>query len=122
MKKLFASKTFIFTILLLFLLGGLFCWFAYRPAKIRHDCSWVKRVNPAIPARPAITKEDVEESKLKYDECVKETGDNFIVNFSCENLLKKEGPAIPAKPETEWYEEAGQYEYDFCIHEKGLRE
>ena len=36
------------------------------------------------------------------------------------DLLKQEGPPIPAKPEQVWYRKAIKTEYDFCIHEKGL--
>jgi hypothetical protein len=123
MKKIFFNKTFIFTVLALILLGGLFYWFAYRPTQIRHDCSWVKRVNPSTPIQPAITKEDVEASKIKYNECINERknrGDLFKGLF-CDSLLKQERPIIFATPETYWYAKANQNEYNFCIHEKGLK-
>lgn len=71
-KNIVYKKSFIFTILALFLIGGAFYWFAYRPAKIRHDCSWVKWIDPATLAEPAITKEDVKNSQLEYEKCIQE--------------------------------------------------
>lgn len=138
MKKVLSNKIFIFSVLIILLLGILFYWFAYRPSKIRHDCSWTKRIDPAKPIAPAITKEDVENSKLEYDECIvsqaklknehgyismfNDAGEyaNSFYGVNCHTLLKQERPAIPATPEQVWYQEADEYEYDFCIHEKGL--
>lgn len=129
-KKIIYKKSFIFTVLALLLIGGVFYWFAYRPAKIRHDCSWVRVVDPAKPAEPAITQEDVKNSQLEYDKCIVneakpedyQGGRKFFFSaFPCETKLEKERPAIPAKPERVWYrKEADKDEYNFCIHEKGL--
>ena len=71
-KNIIYKKSFIFTVLALFLIGGAFYWFAYRPAQIRHNCSWVKWI-------------DSETLQTKYSE-----------------VYDKD-------------------EYNFCIHEKGLK-
>lgn len=138
MEKIFQNKLFVLTVLLLILVGGVFYWFAYRPARIRHDCSWVKQISPAMPAEAAITKEDADASQREYNEClgrypapIEKQGfdlsafpgsaiDALNAKYKCDGLLKQERPAAPAKPETEWYREAREKEYDFCIHEKGL--
>jgi len=119
-KNLLYKKTFIFTILALILIGGSFYWFAYRPTKIRHDCSWTKVTEPA---KPAVTKEEAEASRLKYDGCKereREDGNNpygIKTTSFCDISLKQESPAIPKKV---WYRKANKDEYNFCIHEKGL--
>lgn len=108
-----------YIILLIIIIGFLFYWYAYLPGKIRHECSWVRRVTTATSAQPAITKEDVENSKVEYDKCVNEGRGGRLF---CEYMLKQEGPAIPAKPEQVWYEKADSAEYNFCIHEQGLKQ
>ena len=69
------GKCFLF-ILGLALLAGWFYWFAYRPARIKHDCSWVKRHKNAIPARPAMTVEELKAKEIIVD-CDKETEDTL---------------------------------------------
>ncbi len=139
-KNIIYNKSFVFTILVLFLIGGMFYWFAYRPTKIRHDCSWVRVVDPATPAEPAITSEDAQNSRLEYDKCIASQAqpknsqggrkrmfndDGTIVDpfagLFCGNLLKQERPPLPAKPEKVWYREVNKDEYNFCIHERGLK-
>jgi len=57
MKK-YISIVFLF--LFICSMGGLlFYWYQIRPAQIRHDCSWVKHHSGAVPARPALTKEEL---------------------------------------------------------------
>jgi hypothetical protein len=46
------------TIIVIILLTG-FYWFQVRPSQIKHDCSWVKMHDNAVPARPAMTKEEL---------------------------------------------------------------
>ena len=126
--------------LLLLFMGGLFYWFAYRPANIRHECSWTRRVNPATPTENAITREEADASKIKFDLCIQElpvkqkttrNGFDFsafelspypsaIDKLNCESLLKKEHPVIPAKPEEVWYGEATKQDYEYCVREHGL--
>lgn len=116
----------------------LFYWYELRPAKIKHDCSWYKVVDVAI---PAINKEEAEASKAEYDKCVEEnkkkkeeaeasrnseTWKEFNTNLlddweapsqACYNFLKYERSYTPEK---EWYRKAKDTEYDFCLHEKGV--
>lgn len=127
-------------IVLAFVFGSLFYWYELRPAKIKHDCSWYKVIDPAKPAKPAITKEDVQASQKQSDECLKnvtkqstqtnpysglfdksiEEMNEFYAKRDCEKLVKQEHEAILAKPENHWYREAKKTEYDFCLHEHGL--
>lgn len=118
-------------IMLVLICGSLFYWYEFRPAKIKHDCSWYKVVDSSKPAQPAITKEEAQVSQEKYDACKKnsnqgKTTDLATVNIfadamlDCDGILKYEREAIPAKPETYWYREAKKTEYDYCIHEHGL--
>lgn len=115
-------------IIIVLILGGAFYWFQWRPAIIKHNCSWVKMVNPATSAQPAITREEAEYSQLKYDECVENMDFSNSQFPAMDKLLscgrnfevKKERDAIPAKPEAEWYRNAKKDEYDFCIHDSGL--
>lgn len=106
----------------------LFYWYEFRPAKIKHDCSWTKVTEAAI---QAINKEEVEASRVEYDKCIednnkrKEEADKSgsawakfnLLDFPCEQKLKYERPYTPEK---EWYRKATEKEYNFCLHEKGL--
>lgn len=143
MDKISNRKIYSIIILLFIVIigGGAFYWYEWRPAKIKHDCSWVKVVDPAVSEKPAITKNEAEESRRKYDDCIKQneekasleksldnyikTGQNirkpFFSDLFCDNLLKQESPVIPAIPERAWYrKEFDKDKYNFCIHEKGL--
>lgn len=87
--------------------GGVFYWFEWRPAKIRHDCSWVKRHADAAS----------EITQKQHDECIanltsSERG-GIYSDFLC-------GSVRSAQPAKDWWEEAIKPEYDFCIHERGL--
>jgi hypothetical protein len=58
MKK-YISIVFLF--LFICSMGGLlFYWYQIRPAQIRHGCPWVKHHSDAVPARQAMTKEELE--------------------------------------------------------------
>lgn len=112
----------------LLIIGGLFCWYELRPAKVKHDCSWHKVVDAAI---PAISKEEADASKVAYDKCIEDNNkkkeeankngtawDKFnLSEYLCDHLKKYERPFVP---ERTWYREAKDEEYDFCLHEKGL--
>ena len=52
-------KFFLMLFLLVLLAGGWFYWFQYRPSQIKHECSWVKQHSDAVPARPAMTKDEL---------------------------------------------------------------
>lgn len=124
----------ILIIISLVLMGSLFYWFELRPAKIRQECSWVKHTEEAIPAKPAMSEEELRAEGFIKD-CGKE-GIKFYGEFNkydkyfddtqsvCESKNKQiiEGyktarPAVPAK---DWYSKATDKQYDFCIKEKGL--
>ncbi len=92
-----------FVCILLILAGGLFYWYEYRPAKIKHDCSWINRHSDPIIARDGKSKEEIEN-------CKKDGG------LFCD-LFSESTPAQPAK---DWWEQATLKEYNFCIHEKGF--
>lgn len=132
MKIKFTYVAFAIGILIFIAVGsGLFYWYELRPASIRRECSWVKVVDEPQPAKPAITKEGVEESRAKYEECMKDipkvsddsgwgSFNNLSEEIKCEELLKHEREAVPAKPGGEWYREANEKEYNTCLHQKGL--
>lgn len=96
---------------LLFISGAVFYWYEWRPAKIKHDCSWVKRHQDAIPAKPGLTQEEIDK------ECNKIVGNPFYKSMTC-NLTPT--PPEPAKPAKDWWAKASEAEYKFCLHDKGL--
>jgi hypothetical protein len=57
MKK-FLSITLLF-LFFIFIGSFLFYWYQIRPAQIKHECSWMKQHSDAIPARLAMTKEEL---------------------------------------------------------------
>ncbi len=112
------------------IMGGLFYWFQFRPAQIKHDCSWVKQISWAKPAEPAMTEAQL---KLKgmLEDCSKwdfiKTRPNSSLSGLqdyCESDNKRKveeykngKPEVPAK---EWWRKAKTEEYQFCLHDKGL--
>lgn len=100
-------------LLLVLIVGGLFYWYEIRPAKIKHDCSWVKRHSDAIPAVVGMTEEEKQES-IKRTQACEAQGRLFCFEFH-DNWDSK--PAVPAK---DWWEPADEDEYKFCLHDKGL--
>lgn len=118
--------------LVILLLGG-FYWFELRPAKIRQECSWIKHTNEAVPAKPAMSEEELKAEGLIKNCTEEETkGYKSIFENPYLSLYKNECPrknkqiieeyktartAIPAK---DWYSKASEKQYDFCIRENGL--
>lgn len=98
----------LFILLSLLLTFGWFYWFQLRPTQIRHDCSWVKRHNDAIPAQEAKTKEQQ----------IKEWGDRYNPNNPY--MIPTDVPFRPAQPAKDWWKPASPQEYSFCLHDKGL--
>ena len=91
-------------VIFLFIIGSTLYWFEWRPAQIRHNCSWIKRHSDA---KSEITQE-------QYNKCEEEySGSMFMAKYSCEEPQ----PFVPAR---NWLEKANKDEYNFCIHEKGL--
>lgn len=57
----------------LLLISGWFYWFELRPARIRHDCSWVQ--HPDDPTHwDSTLKLFLEDYSIYYDFCIKEKG------------------------------------------------
>jgi hypothetical protein len=93
-----------FLFLVLIIAGGLFYWYEYRPTKIRQECSWIHKYSNSIPARAGKSQEEIQN-------CEKDGG-TLCYLFS---------DPIPAQPAKDWWEKASPKEYNFCIHEKGLK-
>lgn len=134
--KIRENRNKILLILLAFLLiSGWFYWYELRPAKIRQECSWVKHTTEAIPAKPAMTEEELKAEGLLEDcspEVAKSSGqvtgryDKYFDEDkdTCDRKnrqvvyeYKIARPAIAAK---DWYSKAKEQDYKFCLHDKGL--
>jgi hypothetical protein len=115
MKK---AIIFLICIFLLVIYLGMY-WFQFRPANIRHECSWIKVSTNFV---PEVTQEQAYEINTKCLERKKNeviSTDSsldrlFASLFTCD---KKPSPAEPAKT---WYRAAETSEYQFCIHSHGL--
>ncbi len=99
-------------LILIFVIGGVFYWYELRPAKIKHDCSWIERYSDAIPER----------TQAQYDQCImlrniKPPSGSAFADFVNSSFCETSHPAEPAKS---WWERSSKQYYDFCIHEKGL--
>lgn len=71
--KIKENKNRIFLILLvLFLISGWFYWFQFRPAQIKHDCSWVQIEDGSGRWRPAI--ERMSSQITEYEFCLHDKG------------------------------------------------
>lgn len=117
-------------VVLLLITGVSFYWNEIRPAKIKHDCSWVRKTSPAKPAEPAMT-EDQLRAKGMLEDCSRWNFEDVQNNpfmgtlrKNCESENKKKiedyrygKAAVPAK---EWWVKAEEEEYKFCLHDKGL--
>ncbi|PIR92442.1 hypothetical protein COU01_01745 [Candidatus Falkowbacteria bacterium CG10_big_fil_rev_8_21_14_0_10_44_15] len=118
-------------LLLIIVSLGLFYWYEIRPAKIKHDCSWIKQHSDAIPEKQPMTKEELLNAGL-IEDCDKKYLDNeysteFFGNISKELCQKKVKSVIneyssykPYEPAKEWKVKASNEEYEFCLHDKGL--
>jgi len=116
-NKIKKNKHRIHLILLgLLMLTGWFYWFEYRPVKIRQSCSWVKRHENAIIEQPPISEEELKKQG-KFTDC--SLYETFIGLCEEHNKILMEGQ--PAKPARDWWEKAIKEEYEFCLHENGLK-
>lgn len=125
---LMRNKPFLLLVLISLFLG--FYWYEIRPAKIRHDCSWVKVVEEGAPPRPAMTEDELRQKGLLED-CSKWyksifEGNEFAAGFrsSCEDENKRKieeykTPREAISPK-EWWRKAREEEYKFCLHDKGV--
>jgi hypothetical protein len=92
----------IILIIAILIIVAVFYWYEWRPASIKHDCSWVEY---SLPEAPEITKD-------QYNEC--SVGKSKIdIVLSCDS-------PHPARPATRGWKKASEKAYNFCIHEKGL--
>lgn len=134
------KKHLLFIAFLLIILFLSFYWFAWRPAQIKHACSWVKWTIAAVPAYPAMTEAELKAQGL-IKVCLSPTPtriprtsvEKSVANFwndlniqpdTCEQNNKKiideyskPREAIPAK---EGWDKATDDEYKFCLRDKGL--
>ena len=111
---------------------SLFYWFQLRPAQIKHDCSWVKVIEPAVPAHPAMTKEELMKKGLikpcptikpkpisgYYDAAF----EKHRAEVLCPNkqIIEKYSKSSEAIPEKINWRKATEEEYRFCLRDKGL--
>lgn len=124
------KKNILGPILLLTIASGLFYWYEIKPAKIRHDCSWVKQTSPAISGRRAMTVEELtREGKLQNCNLSEKDQNEWWSGRSislCEGhneaVIKEYSVPIQPQPAKEWWSEASQEEYKFCLQSKGLKE
>lgn len=111
------------------ILSSLFYWFQIRPSQIRHDCSWVKYTTGAIPAKPAMSEEELITKGIIKSCGVGEfkPGESTTFGFLqtlCpdhnKRIIEEYKTSRPAVPEKESWGQAEEEEYKFCIHDKGL--
>lgn len=118
---------------ILFIILGIsfaFYWFQYRPVKIRQDCSWITIHQDAVPAKPAMTEEELKAKNMLEEECksniVERERNPYIFDFCKDrpernkeiiSQYKNPQPEIAAK---DWFEKATEKEYQFCIRSKGV--
>lgn len=127
-KNMKKSLIFVTIIIVLAIISGGFYWFEYRPAKIRHDCSWKTEYISEKPADPGITKEEEEKSKVDVENCKKNIDDNNSSNqfndlfklANCEAKIKTHRDPKPLEPAREEIVQTNKDEYQFCLHNKGM--
>lgn len=124
--------------LLLITVGfGPFYWFEIRPAKIRSECSWIKRHSDAVPEKPAMTEQELSNKGMlndcgkyisnnpRYYGVFEKYNDEFEerkLELLCQNdeIINEYKTARPAQPARDWFEKATKKEYEFCLHDRGL--
>lgn len=119
------KKKILLTLLSLLLLVAWFYWFQYRPAQIKHDCSWIKRHSDAIPARPTMTETELRTKGVIRD-CTNVYNDSFsnIDHLLCQDqnnkIIESYKQIKPAEPAKDWWVATSDEEYKFCLRDKGL--
>lgn len=120
--------TLIKIIVVLCALSALFYWYEIRPTQIKHDCSWVKKIEEVIPAKPAMNEDELRVNghlESCKDEVIKPN--SMFSNLFRDDCVSKNERTIeeyktsrPAVPEKESWRQASGDEYKFCLHDKGL--
>lgn len=104
-----------------FLLIAGFYWFEYRPAKIKHDCSWKlvhQDAEPATPEKPYYSKEEKEQilgNSLKNLDFWEKMNNDIALEH-----LNDVYPGHDAVPGKDYWTKTSETEYTFCIREHGL--
>jgi len=112
---------------------GLFYWLEIRPVVIRRSCSWVKTIEPSIPARTAMTEDELRQQGLLEDCSTQSLIDKYYQykrikpysdgdNCNKKNQLTIEKYSKPQDeiPEKEVKREATEKEYQSCLRHNGL--
>jgi|SRR3989338_5568526 len=117
----------IIAVVILILIGGWFYWFQWRPATIKHDCSWVKRHTEATLGRLAKTEEELNYCKAECQKLPSSTNLSpsgyqplFSSKQGCLDTCGRDAQAEQPTPAKDWWEPASSQEYSFCLHHKGL--
>lgn len=120
-KARWSNKILILVLIALVILLEIFSfyWFQIRPAKIKHDCSWVKKHSDATPAKRGLTKEDLQEVGLLQDCDHLSEVEKLVCSYQNAKTIDENKPqkSTPAK---DWWIKATKEEYQFCLHDKGL--
>lgn len=111
-----------------------FYWYQIRPARIMHACSWVKETLAATPADPGLTEEQATSNLEAYEKCrasfpkSKVSSMDFATFLNsvsmpdrCEEYSVEYKAPTPAQPERVIYKPANKEQYNFCLHDKGLK-
>lgn len=131
MKKIFIS-----TVLLLIIFVFSFYWFAWQPSQIKHDCSWIKVTDLAVPAYSAMTEDELRAKGLLKD-CTLPTPTQILPKSSnvtnlfdyllpnlCEDnnkiIIQEYSKPHEEIPEKISWRKAEDEEYKFCLRDKGL--
>jgi len=102
-------------ILVCVILGGLFYWYQWRPAQIRHDCSGTKMHSDAV------MEMTQQQADIDNQNCIntEKSKPDFNPNNSFNFIFCDEKARSP-EPAKDWYEAATKDAYEFCLHNKGL--
>jgi len=112
MEKLKQYKYIILIVLIV--LGLDFYWHQVRPTWIMHECSWVKEVNPAT-LDGGLYEQYLREKNvdLSYS--------HYLQERKPSSLRMNGSTSTPVQPEQVVSRHANKSEYDFCLHDNGLK-
>lgn len=113
----------------------LFYWYQVRPSQIKHDCSWVKINHVAVPAYPAMTKDELLAkgiitacpsplpTPIPTPGIVPIMTSNFWISVCDQNninTIEKYSKPRAAIPASVSWRKSTDTEYKFCLRDKGL--